>query len=243
MSGTRRARLPARSLALLLACLLAAGAAGRALGDGDPASDWLLEQSTFLSPYDGNVTSVASSGLVSMLAQAAKKGFSLKVAVIVSADDLGADPMLFKMPQTYAEFLATEDWYYWRNELLVVMPNGFGLYQAGGQSLASIAPAADLAAIHKLPFATIVATAERTHASLGTSLVMAAEDAVHALATRRGIAVSGSVASPSASSSSSSTPSSSSSGAVLVIGAGLGVLVVIGGVTALVWFRRGRGAT
>ena len=45
-----------RSCCLLpLAALALALAVPAALADGDPASDYLLSQSTFLSPFDGHI--------------------------------------------------------------------------------------------------------------------------------------------------------------------------------------------
>jgi hypothetical protein len=171
------ARPPAPGLlGLLVAAVtlmaLCAMTASLARGDGDPASDFLLEQSTFLSPFDGHVSSAAADSLVQMLSQASKRGLPLKVAVIVTAYDLGAVPVLFRMPETYAKFLGEEDYYYWKDELLVVMPNGYGLYKSSGL------PAADVALIHRLAF---------QDTANGTTLVLDAERAVRALAARRGI--------------------------------------------------------
>jgi hypothetical protein len=164
----------ANRLLALLGVLLAAlaGAASPAGADGDPASDFLLSQSTFLSPFDGHIPKAETAKLVQMLAQAKQKGFPLKVAVIVSRYDLGAEPILFHKPQTYAKFLGEEDFYYWKQELLVVMSNGYGLYKA------KKLPAADSAAISALPL---------PKAADGTTLVLAAERAVEALAARHGI--------------------------------------------------------
>ncbi len=134
--------LSPRSIPALLAAFLAAAcfAAPGARADGDPASDFLLSQSTFLSPFDGHVSAVQAANLVQMLAQASRRGFSLKVAVIVTPYDLGSVPILFRRPKTYAKFLGEEDYYYWKNELIVVMPNGYGIYKATRG-----APAADKA--------------------------------------------------------------------------------------------------
>jgi len=159
-------------LTALLAALLLVVTVAEARADGDPASDYLLEQSTFLSNVDGHVAAAQANLLIQMLAQAQKDGFPLKVAVIVTPYDLGAVPILFDKPKTYATFLGEEDYYYWKDELLVVMPNGYGIYKSSGL------PAADKAAIAKLGF---------THTSNGTALVVAAERAVRALAARRGI--------------------------------------------------------
>ena len=101
-----------------------------ARADGDPASDYLLAGLSFLSPYDGHIPAADQKKLNAMLASAKKQGFPLKVAVIVTPYDLGAVPILFNAPQSYAKFLADEDFYYWKDELLVVMPNGYGIYKA-----------------------------------------------------------------------------------------------------------------
>jgi hypothetical protein len=170
-----------RSRLAALATLAALAAVPVALGDGDPASDYLLSQSTFLSPFDGHIPAAGSNELIALLASARRHGLALKVAVIVTSYDLGAVPILFDKPQTYAKFLSEEDYYYWRSELLVVMPNGYGLAKAKGL------PAADRAVIAKLP---------ALHTRDGAALVAAAEKAVRALAARRGITLSVVAASP-----------------------------------------------
>src|SRR5579872_5549007 len=175
-----------RSRVTALLALLALLAVPAALADGDPASDYLLSQSTFLSPFDGHIPASSSNELIGLLASAQRQRFPLKVAVIVTRYDLGAVPILFDKPKIYAKFLAEEDYYYWRDELLVVMPNGYGLYKAKNL------PAADTAAIAKLP---------AIHTTSGAALIAAAETAVRALASRRGITLSAA----SASSGSSST--------------------------------------
>ena len=95
--------------------------------------------------------------------------------MIVTRYDLGAVPILFDKPQIYAKFLSEEDYYYWRDELLVVMPNGYGLYKAKNL------PAADTA---------VIAQAAGDPHDNGAALVAAAEKAVRALAARRGITLS-----------------------------------------------------
>jgi hypothetical protein len=164
----------ARSIPALIAAALAAVCLGvpAAFGDGDPASDFLLSQSTFLSPFDGHVAASQAANLVQMLAQTSRRGFSLKVAVIVTPYDLGSVPILFRKPKTYAKFLGEEDYYYWKSELLVVMPNGYGIYGARG------VPAADRA---------LVASLRLPDTTRGTALVEDAERVVRRLAARRGI--------------------------------------------------------
>ncbi len=155
--------------AVLFGLLVGAPAA---LADGDPASDYLLGGSTYLSPFDSHIPQAEQAKLVAMLASAKKQGFPLKVAVIATPYDLGSVPSLFKTPQTYAHFLAEEDFYYWKTEVLVLTPYGFGIYKANKL------PAADKALIAKLkvsPKAT------------GPALMTAVEDAVTKLAARRGL--------------------------------------------------------
>jgi hypothetical protein len=174
-------------LALLLGLVLLARALP-ARADGDPASDYLLVQSTFLSPFDGHVAPPQSARLIQLVADAQTQGFALKVAVIVTPYDLGSVPILFDKPQTYAKFLGQEDFYYWKDELLVVMPNGYGLFRSTGT------PAADAAAIRRLAFAPTKS---------GTALVVAAQRAVRALARRRGITLAATAAGKAGGSASS----------------------------------------
>jgi hypothetical protein len=211
--GPPGAILRALAAALLLAAL---GSVPAARADGDPASDYLIVQSTFLSNVDGHVAPAQASRLIAMLAEAQKDGFGLKVAVIVTPYDLGSVPILFDKPQTYATFLGEEDYYYWKDELLVVMPNGYGIYRS------SHLPAADKALIARLPFA---------HTSNGTALVIAAERAVRALAARRGISL-GTVA---------AKPAGSSAGEErLEIGAVVLIAAAIGGALRYAFRRRPR---
>ena len=206
----------ARRLALLGLVLALLGAAvPAALADGDPASDYLLSGPTFLSPYDGHIPTADQAKLEAMLASAKKQGFPLRVAVIATRYDLGSVPILFKKPQLYAKFLSEEDFYYWKSELLVVMPNGYGLYKAAKL------PGADKVLIAKLP------------ASIGSSgpeLIAAAEKAVTALAARRGLTL--------ATSSSGSSGGSSAWTERAEIAGGALVLCLIGGAIWLVMRRR-----
>ena len=117
-------------LAVLLVALAWAVAAPAARADGDPASDVLLYQHAFF-PY-ASPSSGAKAELLGAVAAAKRAGFTVRVAVIQSKQDLGADPELFAQPQLYAKFLG-------RGAalgplprgLIVVMPQGFGV-AAGG---------------------------------------------------------------------------------------------------------------
>jgi hypothetical protein len=207
-----RAALCALALALSLAGVVPAAARA----DGDPASDYLLVQSTFLSPFDGHIAAVASKSLIQLVAAAQQKGLALKVAVIVTPYDLGSVPILFDKPETYAKFLGEEDFYYWKDELLVVMPNGYGLFKSSGT------PALDAATIRKLPF---------TDTKSGTALVLAAQRAVEVLARGRGIALGGAVSSKASSGSSSGSER-------LEIAAAVVIALLVGGAVRLLGRRR-----
>jgi hypothetical protein len=103
--------------------------AGAAAGDGDPASDVLLLQNTFLpSPAP---SSDAGATLERAVAAVYAKGFRIKVAVIASPADLGAIPSLFGKPTEYAKFLGTEIATFYVGPLLIAMPAGFGIWDGG----------------------------------------------------------------------------------------------------------------
>ena len=168
----------AGAVAVTVAALLAQGA----LADGDPASDYLISLPVFV-PFEG-VSMKAGGELSALLEESKQKGFPLKVAVIATRYDLGSVPSLFGKPQTYAKFLGQEDYYFFKDELLVVMPNGYGLYKFKGL------PAADEAAIKALP---------PPGTAKGDELVAAAVRAVRVLARRHGVTLKASA--PAASSS------------------------------------------
>jgi hypothetical protein len=183
-----------------------------ALADGDPASDYLLEQTSFVSSYD-NVPASTTKDLTALLASAKKQGFNLRVASICTRYDLGSVTVLFRDPTRYSKFLGEELYYYWRGELLVVMPNGYGLYKAKNL------PAADKALVARLP---------KLHTTNCTSLVLAAEHVVRLLAARHGITLSD---------SSGSSGSSTTSDRLIIGGAVLvALLLALGGRFA--WRRR-----
>jgi hypothetical protein len=113
---------------LLAAC---AWHAGSALADGDPASDVLYAQSAFL-PQDAGTSSDQRAQLGVVLQAAQRSGYHVKVAVIASPADLGSVTELWQQPGNYAKFLGQELSLVYGGALLVVMPNGFGVYSHGG---------------------------------------------------------------------------------------------------------------
>ena len=127
MSVLRRA-----ALGLILALVLAP----QALADGDPASD-------ILAPADARVymtlaapDSTLEKHLTNTTQQVTDAGLPIKVAVIGNKTDLGAVPQLWAKPQTYARFLGSELRFIYKDTLLVVMPQGFGINGPYSQSKA-----------------------------------------------------------------------------------------------------------
>jgi hypothetical protein len=123
----------------LLAMLALAGASAptAARADGDPASDVLATQPLFL-PQDAAASPGQLAQLTSALQQAAGSGYPIRVALIASATDLGSVTALWKHPDNYARFLGQELSLVYHGPLLVVMPNGFGLYNAGPAASAAL---------------------------------------------------------------------------------------------------------
>jgi hypothetical protein len=114
-----------RAAALICMCVAAAIAAQSARADGDPASDYLLVQAVFV-PYEAATATKQQHVLTALVAKVNKAGFTIRVAVVASAYDLGSVTVLWRKPQTYARFLGAELAFVYNQRLLVVMPNGFG---------------------------------------------------------------------------------------------------------------------
>jgi hypothetical protein len=111
-----------------------AGLAVRAQADGDPASDVLATETLFL-PQDAGLQPGQQVQLTSLLAAAQRSGYRVRAALIASATDLGSITELWRQPQTYAHFLGQELSLVYHGPLLVLMPNGYGLYGVGGASV------------------------------------------------------------------------------------------------------------
>jgi hypothetical protein len=125
--------------AMLLALLVVPAVA---LADGDPASDVLLLQNAYY-PYSPAVPKPVATALDNTLAKAKKAGYPLRVAIIASQNDLGSVPQFFQRPQPYATFLESEIKFNTAKPLLVVMPNGYGVAEAGptaAQTVAKLKP-------------------------------------------------------------------------------------------------------
>ena len=109
--------------AALLVCPLARA-------DGDPASDYLLGQATFIPP-DDNIPPAYAAQLNAAVREAKARGFTIRVAVIGSRYDMGSVTVLFRQPKRYARFLGEEVALVYKGRLLIVMPNGLAVSRAG----------------------------------------------------------------------------------------------------------------
>ncbi len=119
--------------------------AAPARADGDPASDVLATQLLYL-PQDADVPAAEQAQLGVLLQTAARDGYQIRVALIASRADLGSVTELWGQPQNYAQFLGQELSLAYKGPLLVVMPDGFGLYRLGGGPVAGRAALAGLSA-------------------------------------------------------------------------------------------------
>jgi hypothetical protein len=155
--------------ALVLATLALLVAAPLARADGDPASDYLLGQASFVPPDDG-VPAAYATQLSAVLTAAKTRGYTIRVALIGTRYDMGSVGVLYKQPKPYARFLGKELYFVYKGRLLVVMPNGLAVSNAG------VAVPADQAVVDKI-------AAPGTN---GAALAAAATSAVTKLAANAG---------------------------------------------------------
>lgn len=111
------------ALGLILALIVAP----QAFADGDPASDILAPADTRVYMTLAAPDSTLEQQLAKTTQQVTGAGLPIKVAVIGNKTDLGAVPQLWAKPQTYARFLGSELRFIYKDTLLVVMPQGFGI--------------------------------------------------------------------------------------------------------------------
>lgn len=123
-------------MALLALALCALPATSFA--DGDPGSDVLLDQNLFFGS-DANLSLAQQLQLGQLLSATQRAGAPVRVAIISHQDDLGTVTTLWQRPRTYAEYLGYELSLAYSGRLLIVMPNGYGVYwhanPAGGAKL------------------------------------------------------------------------------------------------------------
>jgi hypothetical protein len=155
------------SRAAAIAVVVFVAATGVARADGDPASDVLISRRAFV-PIDRRPSLTAEARLNDAVDSAARGGLPIRAAVIATRYDLGSVPMLYRRPKEYAKFLGQELVFAYTGRVLVVMPNGYGLWRKRA------VPPRELAALNTLPPA-------RT--TDGTKLTLAADRAVRRLLT------------------------------------------------------------
>lgn len=114
-----------RALALLAALAAAAVAAGAASAHGDPASEYLVGHDVFF-PIGHPLSGETQARVSALVAEAARKGYPIRVALIGSRFDLGTEGDAWRRPAVYAKALDADLAYYFAGPLLVAMPNGFG---------------------------------------------------------------------------------------------------------------------
>jgi hypothetical protein len=198
--------------AAFLVALVALLAPAAARANGDPASDVLLTNQVFL-PFEAPISKQAAQELRDTVAEANKKGFKIRVAVIAFTGDLGTAVSLWRHHQPYSKFLWSEIAFVYSNRLLVAMPSGFGFYD-GKKPIAK-----ELRVLKALkPGTTPTPLAESTTA------------AVRALAKANGVKL------PKV-----STGGSSSNHDRYILGAALLVFLLVLFVPARLLRRRGRG--
>jgi hypothetical protein len=118
-----------RRLAVITAILagITLVAAPAAQADGDPASDVLVQNALF-NPIGSGVSLDSQDRLEALLRASRQAGFPIRVALIAAASDLGTATALWRDPKNYARYLWIELSQLYGGQVLVVMPNGFGLY-------------------------------------------------------------------------------------------------------------------
>jgi hypothetical protein len=100
---------------------------GVAWADGDPASDVLASKRVFWS-YGVKVPDESRKRLNETVAAVTRNGLPVRVAMVQNEFDLGSVGVLFGHPQDYSQFLAQGLANFNRDWVLVVMPNGYGVY-------------------------------------------------------------------------------------------------------------------
>jgi hypothetical protein len=157
-----------RAAVLAALALLVVVPAARA--DGDPASDYLLSQPTFVPP-DIGVPKAYEAQLDATVAAAKARGYTIRVALIGTKYDMGSVGVLWKRPAQYARFLGKELYFVYKGRLLVVMPNGLAVSKGG------VPVPADQKIVDRIP----------APGSNGAALASAATTAVSRLAANAGV--------------------------------------------------------
>ena len=201
----------------LIALLAALAAVPAAHADGDPASDYLLSQQTFVPPDDG-IPAAYAGQLQSTVRDAKARGYTIRVALIGTRYDLGAVGVLWKKPTQYARFLGEELQFVYKGRLLVAMPNGLAVSEHGKAA----------------PSAQAVVDRIAAPGKSGSALAAAATQAVVRLAAGAGVVMT---PAPLAASGRSSTGASATRDRITIA---IGALLVATLAAAGVFFGRRR---
>ena len=146
---------------VLLLALAASCVTSVARADGDPASDVLASQTLFL-PQDAGLPAAQQAQLGALLETANRGGYPIRVAIIAAPTDLGSVDALWRQPENYARFLGQELSLVYRGPLLVVMPNGYGIFHASPAALAGIPSGGPIGASTITAIQRLAATAGHT---------------------------------------------------------------------------------
>jgi hypothetical protein len=115
---------------LVLVCALTLILVPSAFADGDPPSDVLVGQDVYYG-WGLDLRGKAPAQLPAMLATARERGFELKVALISGYADLGEVGSFWQRPAEYVRYLGDELSLVYHGRLLVLMRNGYGIYDDG----------------------------------------------------------------------------------------------------------------
>jgi cytochrome oxidase Cu insertion factor (SCO1/SenC/PrrC family) len=173
-------------VALVGALITSAVGSAAAWADGDPASDVLPSQVSFL-PSDGGFSAAQHAQLDDLLDAAARAGSPVRVAVIPNSYDLGSITVLWRKPETYARFLGAELSLVYKHPLIVVMPNGVGLNWPGRSTADAVRELGGLA-VRPGPaglVSTAVAAAHRLLATSHVHLAAGSQSAANSSASQR----------------------------------------------------------
>jgi hypothetical protein len=205
-------RITAVILALAALMGVTAVFSSAAFADGDPASDVLAYDPIYF-PTDSGISATDRAVLLALVKAVklpVRKGSSvhypLKVAFVNSAADLGSITSLWQEPASYGVFLGKELSLEFHGTVLVVMPQGYGLYV--NVPLKDIPPG-DLKAVDDL-------NAPGSQLAAGANLV------IRRLAADNGIPL------PKRLAVAATTASSGSSSATPLIGFAIGLIAIAG---------------
>jgi len=204
MSSRSRSRISRTALVTAVVVLAAAGVPAAARADGDPASDVLVSHAAFV-PWDAGLSAAQIARLEAVVAAADRGGYPTHVALIASPSDLGSVTVLWQKPQSYAEYLGVELSLDVRGSVIVVMPDGDGVYDPG------------------MPAAAAQAALTRSRARSTGGLAALAAAAVGTLASAAGHALPSSAgrASPGP------APGSTSAGVTAWVAVAVGIALIV----------------